>query len=348
MWQRDHEEDAMRDLIERHLRDWESGWSMGSFGAVAEFHQDEGEPAEVAEPLARATARGAISIDADVLSRIQAVTYETPSPKRHRWSHALALCLPRREATRDARRELVELGPDAGAVRPVDRNAVLFDMGLGLPQCDFCIRTADQALITVLRAAHGRSLFEPNNPAMGAILSAHPHRVAATNLGRVEVFQKIGGPDTGGVSPAGPHTHLLPKLMQGKRTHAATTPIPDGLVPLGYLHPGNPVIGAMGEDRPFDAALHEAFQALLQRFGTADATAAKASLQAALNEGRDPEGYAEPSSRTGRASLKVGLRQASRLAERSGDQPRMNLVKAWQRQFDNAGTDDDADDMLGH
>lgn len=338
----------MRDLIERHLREWETGWSMGSFGAIAEFHQDEDEPAEVAEPLERATRRGAISIDAAVLQRIEAVAYETPSPKRHRWSHAVALCLPREQAVREMRMTLTELGPDAQAVRPADRKAVLFDLGLGLSQCDFCIRTADKALIAALRSVLGRSLFEHDNPAMGAILSAHPHRVALTNLGRVEVFQKIGGPDTGGVSPAGPHTHLLPKLMQSGRTHAATTPIPEGLVPLGYLHPGNPVIGAMGEDRPFDVGLHEQFQALLGRYGAAEAVATKADLASAIDHGDDPAVFQEPGSKTGRASLRVGLRQAVHLARQADDLDRLEVLKAWQRRFENAGTGEDADDMPGH
>ena len=39
-------------VIEAALRDAGAGWSLGSFGAVAEFHQDPGEPAQV-EALTR-------------------------------------------------------------------------------------------------------------------------------------------------------------------------------------------------------------------------------------------------------------------------------------------------------
>lgn len=53
----------LRETLEAQLSDWRAGWSVGSFGAIAEFHQDEGEATIVSEPLARATSRGAIRIE---------------------------------------------------------------------------------------------------------------------------------------------------------------------------------------------------------------------------------------------------------------------------------------------
>lgn len=248
-------------LATDRLADWRASWSMGSWGAVAEFHHDAGEPA-IAEPLERATARGAIRLTG--LEAAEPIAYETLSPKPHRWTVAVALCLPAADARRAGRTTLTELGRDAEAVRPEDRDGILFDMGLGQPQVDFCVRVTDAALVATLRGGVGRPVFAPGSPALGAILVAHPHRVALTNLGRIEVFQKIGGPDTGGTSPSGPHTHVLPKLLASGRTHSANVPIPRGLVPCAGLHPGNPVIGAMGEDRDFDPGLHAAFEGLLE------------------------------------------------------------------------------------
>ena len=69
---------------------------------------------------------------------------------------------------------LTEVGPDDEALRPQDRGAVLFDLGLGALQVDCCIRTADRVLTEGLRAHAGRSLFEPGNPAMGLILGSEP------------------------------------------------------------------------------------------------------------------------------------------------------------------------------
>jgi len=341
----------LEHLLRRHLTDWRSGWSMGSFGAIAEFHQDRDEPAAVDDSFAltRATRRGAIRIRRASVDGIRAVAYETLSPKRHRWSQAVALCLPAHAARRSERAVLTELGPDDEAIRGVDRTQILFDMGLALPQCDFCIRTSDPKLLGALRAGLGRSLFEHDNPAMPAILKAHPHRVALTNIGRVEVFQKIGGPDTGGVSPPGPHTHLLPKLLKSGRTHSANAPIPKGFMPVGSLHPGNPVIGPLGEEKEFEPALHAEFQELLSKYGADGSAALKQRVIAALAQGEAPGSSAGLSSRPARTSVRLALRQERRRAEQAGDVALARRIVAWQAEFEpDDPSADEEDDAPGH
>lgn len=341
----------LADVLSTHLKDPEAGWSMGTFGAIAEFHQDRGEALVVDTPdvFCRATERGGLRIEPARLADIVPVAYEALSPRAHRWSHAVALCLPEADARREARTVLTELGPDKAAVRPGDREGILFDMGLSLPQCDFCIRTDDVALVEILRRCAGRSLFEPDNPAMPAILKAHPHRVAVTAIGRVEVYQKIGGPDTGGVSPPGPHTHVLPQLLRSGRTHSANTPIPKGLMPLGSLHPGNPVVGPMGEERVFDPHLHERFQALLGRYGNPSAVSAKADLLSALARSEDPQDFTCPNDRSARAAIRVGLRQQEHLARQSGDDRHLAKTLAWRTVHDRAVEAADTDDEApGH
>ncbi|BCH28247.1 hypothetical protein MesoLjLc_01770 [Mesorhizobium sp. L-8-10] len=341
----------LEHLARQHLADWRTGWSMGSVGAIAEFHQDEGETAVIDDgfSFARATRRGGIRLDRKRIGSIIPVAYETLSPKRHRWSHAVALCLPEQDARRDARSVLTEIGPDDNAIRGIDRTGILFDMGLSLPQCDFCIRTSEPKLLAVLRAGLGRSLFEHDNPVMGAILAAHPHRVALTNIGRVEVYQKIGGPDTGGVSPPGPHTHVLPKLLRGGRTHSANTPIPELLMPLGAMHPGNPAIGPLGEDLPFDVGRHRAFQGLLASFGRPDIVEAKQRVLRGIEDGLAPRDFVMPGDRFARSAVRLALRQQARLAEEAGDAALARLVDAWRRQFDpDTRSDDEDDDAPGH
>ena len=340
----------LEPLLQTHLGDWRSGWSMGSFGAIAEFHQDKGEQPVIDDglELARATRRGGIRLERRRLADVTAIAYETLSPKRHRWSHAVALCLPEANARRAERKVLTEIGPDDHAIRGIDRTGILFDMGLGLAQCDFCIRTSDPKLLGELRANLGRSLFEAGNNATAAMLSTHPHRVALTALGRVEVYQKIGGPDTGGVSPPGPHTHLLPKLLASGRTHSANTPIPAGLLPLAFLHPGNPVIGALGEEQAFDPDLHVAFQALLTRYGTGEALEAKAAVGEALATGVEPRGWVPPSGRVARAAARIALRQEARLAAQGGDKARADIVADWQIAFDQLEPEAEEDEAPGH
>jgi hypothetical protein len=326
--------DKLIAILRTELESWECGWSIGSFGAIGEFHQDEGEELHVdaTQALARATARGAIRI----VPRpdMTAVAYELLSPRAHRWSQGIALCLRGAEALRAQRTELTELGPDTEAIRPCDRDAILFDIGLAQPQIDFCIRTRDPDLLAVLRASCGRPTFA--SEAGGAILAAHPHRVVISHLGRAEVYQKIGGPETGGVSPAGPHTHVLPNLLAARRTHSANTPIPDGLVPCAFLHPANPVMTTLGGDKPFNGAQFAAFQAYLDLYGPPPYVETKRRVWAALDAARDPASIAEPETRLERTALRNALRQAARQSEAAGDAARAARIAAWRAHFDNA------------
>lgn len=320
-----------------HLAEPRTGWSVGSFGAIAEFHQDAGEATVVEGPLVRATARGAIRIE--TLDGVVPVAWEALSKRRDRWQQGVALCLPEARATMNRRTVLTELGPDANAVRDEDRGAILFDMGLAQANHDFCVRTANPTLIATLRAAEGRALAEPGNQAMGAILTAHPHRVAISARARVEVFQKIGGPDTGGVSPQGPHTHVLPKLMAAGRTHSANVAIPDGLMPTLMMHPASPVMDALGEDITFDADAHMAFQTMLAAWGAATHRAAKQAVATALAAGEAPG--AEAATRSERAAMRIALRQAARTA------PPSPVLAAWLAAHDGAAASADPD-MPGH
>lgn len=212
------------------LADEANSWAVGGFGAIAEFTRDPGEPATTERngwTASIATGRGAIRLA--LRDDLEPVAYETPNRDGATWAQAVALCLPAAASATSRRTVLTELGPDTEAIRPQDRDALVFDMELGIAQSDICIRTREPELVAILRSGLGRSLFEPGHPAMPAIVRFGPHRVFTCGFGRCEVFQPIPPPD--GKSPDGPHTHVLPKLLRTGRTHAATTPIPDGLVP---------------------------------------------------------------------------------------------------------------------
>ncbi|AHD02032.1 DUF6925 family protein [Leisingera methylohalidivorans] len=298
----------LEQVLKEALMQEGCGWNMGSFGAIAEFHHVAGDPAPQEQPgLMQVTSRGGLRVD--TLEGVRPVAYETLSPKPHRWTQAVSLCLPRDAAAMNRRDVLTALGPDQDALRDEDRGAQLFDMGLGQFQADFCIRTADPELLQVLDENAGRSLFEQGNPAMGAILKHHPHRVLLTRLGRVEVYQMIGGPDTGGKSPEGPHTHVLPKLLRAERTHSANTPIPEGWVPCCGLHPENPVIGRLGEDKLFNRSAFDAFQELLAAWGAKAYCQGKQAVWELLKTATPADEAEEPESREGRAGWRNGIRQ---------------------------------------
>lgn len=72
------------------LNDRQTGWSMGSFGAIAEFHQVEGDPGALwPDVFTRVTDRGGVAFTD--LTDCTAVAYETLSPKPDRWAKRCAM-----------------------------------------------------------------------------------------------------------------------------------------------------------------------------------------------------------------------------------------------------------------
>ena len=334
------------DTIREHLRKHSTGWSIGSFGAIAEFHHHPDEPVPAstdAQSFACVTARGGIRFDR--VDDIVPIAYETLSAKPYRWTHGVALCLPAAEAQMNRRCGITELGPDRDALRPQDRDAILFDVGVcaanDSQRCiDFCVRTDDPQLIDALRAASGQSFLDPDNRAMALILERNPHRVARSAVGRVEVYQPIADPAAQGIPPIGPHTHVLPKLMASGRLYSANLPVPDGLVPAAMMYPGNPTMSALGKDCDFDEALHDAFQQLFWHCGSSEQCDIKRRALQALAEGEMPEDFAVPDSRVARTAVRVLCRQLSRDHRLVFDE---QLLKAWSNAFEPGAEADSSD-----
>lgn len=293
-------------FLAAQLDDCDTHWSLGTFGALAEFCRDAGEPVALTRDdgaVSAVTPRGGIRLEPRPDLRLAA----SESATRDSWSHRVSLCLPVKACLMNRRAHLTELGPDTGALREADRSAILFDLGLDLLQLDACVRVSDPGVAGKLRECAGRPVFEPGNPAMGVILAASPPRVFVGRVGRIEVYQPIPPPN--GRSPEGPHTHVLPKLLQHKRTHAATEPVPDGYVPCAHLYPAHPAKDALGRALPFDARRHDDFQEMLSRFGDPHAVALKQRVIAAIGQGCDPSAIAVPDDRFARANVRVAVRQ---------------------------------------
>src|SRR3954452_15598240 len=320
------------DLITEQLADPEAQWSLGTFGAIAEFMRDADEPAEILHSeisCAVVTPRGGVRLLAH--PELRPIAFETVTTQA--WSQRVAFCLPQAASAMSQRSALTELDPDNEALRGEDRGAVLFDLGLGALQVDCCIHTADRELVQGLRTHAGRSLFDAGNPAMGLILRHSPHRVFITRAGRAEVYQKIPAP--GGKAPDGPHTHVLPRLLAHKRTHAATEPIPRGFVSCAHLYPAHPLRDGYGRALAFDAKRYAAFQRLLSRYGDIEHVRLKRNVAKALNAGAGPEAIAMPADRFAQAAIRVALRQ---LKASDGPSP---ALAAWFAVHDGGSLDDD-------
>jgi len=309
----------MANLVTRHIADPQTSWAIGTFGAIAEFHRDAAE-AVALSPHGAVTGRGGIRLRLGDAAR--AVAWECPS-FGDSWTHGVALCLPRDEGAMSARTVVTELGPDAEALREDERDAVLFDLGIGAPHCDISVRTADPKILTVLRAAAGRPLLE--TALFDALREMSPTRVFLSRLGRVEVYTPIPKPE--GRTPDGPHTHVLRDLLRHRRTHSANVPLPDCALPCAEMFPASPIHDAHGGRQRFDIAKHETFQRLLAEHGDSLCVKAKSETVAAIRAGRPP--FDEPSyGRAQRLARRVALRQIAQV-----DGPSRALA-AWQKTFD--------------
>ena len=324
-------------LLRQGIADPDTQWSLGTFGAIAEFSRDEDEPARLsmtANVLSAITERGGIAIRPYPTLR----PFASESITKTGWNQRIALCLPQADCAMNGRIVLTEIGPDHDALREEDRDGLLFDLGLGALQADFCVRIDDTDTAAQLRAHAGRPVFEPGNLAMGIILHANPHRVFISRIGRIEVYQPI--PPPSGKSPEGPHTHVLQKLLRSGRTHPATEPIPPGWIPCAHLYPPHPLRDALGEPRPFDPQRHSAFQQMMTACGDPETIAIKRRVIDAIRAGKPPLDIAVD--RHGRTSIRIALRQMRAEGHASP------VLTAWLAQLDEGILDDNDDEALQH
>lgn len=324
--------EMLQELLARHVVDVGTSWSVGTFGAIAEFRRDADEPAIVTiddDRFSVSTARGGVSLR--VVPHLRAFAYETPGGHGGAWGHAVALCLPLPLALGHRRQCLTELGGDMEAIRTEDRAATLFDVGLGCAQADLCVRSESIDVLSALRAGVGRSILDSSSTLMTDMPRLSPHRVFMSTFARVEVYQPVPPPH--GITPSGPHTHVLPTVVREKRTHAATVPIPQGWVPCAYLYPAHPAVDDEGRAQPFDAVAHTAFQALLDRFGDGALRATKTAVLDALDRGDTTPMDSATLTRHARATVRITLRQWAMT------HPPTDALRRWVDVFDASGGD---------
>lgn len=324
------------DVLQRYLQDPTASWGLGTFGAVAEFHRTADEPVRFTHgtTLEVVTNRGAVRITPT--PELRAFAYELPGGAPGSWHHAVALCLPAAHTAMHRRAALTECGPDHEALRPEDRDAVLFDMGLNTEQVDVCVRAADPEAITALRTGVGLPPLAPENTVMRSMPRLSPHRVFLCRFARLEVYQRIPAPNE--EPPIGPHTHVLPNLLRHQRTHAATVPLPEGWIPSLHLYPASPLNDALGKPKAFDRAAYEDFQPLLQAFGDPELWQIKTTVTQAVRAGQGPESVPLPTARAARATVRVAVRQ---LAYTDGDSP---ALTAWRQAWDRSEPGDASED----
>lgn len=307
------------DFLDEALSDPDSGFSIGVTGAIAEFMRSDGEAEMRREGsvFTLTTRDGALRVA--LSPQVVPVAAELPGRRLEHWQQQVAFCLDAALAAMGGRRVLTELGPDADAVDASGREQLRFDLGLGIPHVDACIRTGDTHLIALLRRCEGRALLAEAKAARDAVIAASPPRVFCSRLGRIEVFSPIPERET----PAGPHTHLLPALL-GRPSPIAGF-IPRGLASCLDVYPANPSRRMSGEARPFDRERHARFQRVLDAWGPPEYVAEKRRFARWVRQRRIPEACPAANGSLAALGRRVALRQLSH------EHADPETLRAWRR-----------------
>lgn len=274
--------------LEDALADPDCGFSIGVSGAIAEFMRNDGE-AEVRRDGSRRTivTRGGamrVALTPDVVP----VAAELPGRRAARWQQQVAFCLDAAQAVMGARRTLTELGPDADAIDASGRGQLCFDLGLGIDHLDACVRSDDAELIATLRRFEGKALLTGAKPARDAVIAASPARVFCSRLGRIEVYSPIPERET----PMGPHTHLIPALLD--RPSPLSAFLPAGLVSCLDVYP------------------RADFQQVLEAWAPPEYLAEKRRVAQWVRQGRSPSELDPAQGTLAEIARSVALRQAAR------------------------------------
>jgi predicted Fe-S protein YdhL (DUF1289 family) len=204
------------EFVVESLRQKSGAWALGCYGATAEFICDPDEPCDVSvtgETITAISGRGALQLT--IGERVRALRLRADD-SRHGY-RAIFLVVLKAMATLPVATTLTPLGRDEGAIRPESRNDPWFDLGLGRDDLRFCVRASAPDLLEKQNQASGLPLLDVLQDAGATIVKHSPARVVESPLGRAEIYTSI--PASGGRSPDGPHTHLLPShLASGRAT----------------------------------------------------------------------------------------------------------------------------------
>ncbi len=291
--------DDLSNVLEKFLRDSATSWSVGTFGAMAEFfHDAQTKVNSTSDILSAHNSLGTIQIDTNKALRL--IPYEGLSKLEGAWTQGVLVCMPIELATMENRTGLYELSSK-------NTSAQIFDLGLGVEHLDVCIQTDNSNLISVLRSHIGSNIFEPKLRLVEAIQAVSPTRIFRSKAASIHVYSAI--PATGDETPLGPHTHLSEKLLSHNQTQAATVPVPDNWVPVLAFFPPNPIRDRTGTVREFDMQAFIQFQDFLEQFGPDPLFQIKSKFIQAMKTNMGPNDYLIPKSKAERTVLRVAIRQ---------------------------------------
>ncbi len=289
------------EILLNYLQHSDYTVSIGGYGAIAEY---EGWPIEVESTDSTINffsnnEKGAFV--ATILPNNELFAQESLSSNNRLWHQELVVTEKIGGSTYRSGNKLEEVGLDNQSLAAEGKKHLLFNLGTGLGNSIFCVRTDDRELISVLRNYLGKQITTKNHPAIESVVKASPTRVVISKVGRIEVYQKISRVRT----PKGPHTHLLPELLKEKKTHSQKLVLPPNTMPVLSFHPRR-----ISRLSPLGAKSCQQFDRILKSFGNRDYFNAKIQIIRALRSRESPLKLLSKSSSIENTALRVALIQS--------------------------------------
>ena len=224
--------DDIRAFVISTLEAGRGTWVIGVVGAVAEFTAVQQASVDVhtyGDDITAYTKNGAIRVK--INDDIRALTFDPPV-----WEleARIVLAVKRERGRLPVASGVADLGPDTDALVQ-ERNANLYDLGLGRKEGRFCVRLGEGAAREALNGSKGLMFPQALPMIAGPLVAESPTRVVESALGRIEVQGQIPPPDA--KSPHGPHTHLLPDHLEAGRALPVGMDLPRAYLPGAIFYP---------------------------------------------------------------------------------------------------------------
>lgn len=202
-------------------------WITGMPGASAAFIAAPNQTAQTeldSRQLIGGTAKASFRLTSH--ERMRAFAFEEGGP--------IVLGLPKAHTDWRPNSVLTKLGLDAASLSQRHRDHLLYDFGLGGKFSRFCIRTNDEALISLLEKFEGKP-WQALMAAEGSqIIFRSPDCVVESALARIEVYATVLQANE---RPQKAQTQFLPALLAQGEDISPNLALPDYAAPIAIFYP---------------------------------------------------------------------------------------------------------------
>jgi hypothetical protein len=260
--------DSLNTLLVDAAVNPRASWAIVRNGVVAEYSvvRTDDTPKCIIEgkELFVDTARASLRLTLD--DSIIPIVAETAAYRCSPWTQNIYLCIPKNMARMSNRRKLTHIG-NCG------KSGELWDLGVGNDTIDACIIVEDIQLHHQLKQKEGQYIIDDSR-LLQRIVESSPVRAFRTKFAEIRVKQKI---PVGKEQVEGPHTHLIPVIIQKGIDYPA--PIAANLSSVIQVDPFGSVIDGAGDYHDWQGFEFDKFQSLLSTHGKAEYLGEKINMK---------------------------------------------------------------------